>query len=482
MKAIRVVLLFALTFALLTAAYGAASFASGAEPPSDGSGYIIMKIGSKTMNVNGAAVEVDPGRDTAPAVIDGRTMVPARALAEAMGGTVGWEEAARKITLSANGNDIVMTLGLKEYTINGAPAAMDVAPLERNGRTLIPLRFAGEALGCTVKWFGDTEEILVTFAGGSFGGANLPVLYSFTASVDEYLPDFKFIVSGEEDYGGDGGPYEYRLDVSCPGLPAYQPHSLVVTTDQEYTADGYDPYTRLPYIELVDIDFDGFADLQVFTSHGSTQVCYDYYRWDVFRGDGYGCYENEPFFSLMTADMELYPETKQIINTTHLGYHDNPRLMYQLCETGNGGWLGEYKLLRTESSEDLTDAAGYGSGDDDDVTTVFTVYGEKGKIFSKTMRYGDYAGGDRAELNNWLRFGAGKAVSAGEAANLLRAHYGECDDETGFPFSFYFLDMMPYEGLSCYRFSMSWLVDGDHHSHLTDCLVTPDGRVFEYYE
>jgi cell division septation protein DedD len=122
-----------------------------------------MKLDSKIMNVNGKSTEVDPGRDTAPITIDGRTMIPARALTEAMGGEVGWNEAARQVTLSANGITLVMTLDKKDYRRNGANMTMDVAPMVRNDRTLIPLRFAGEALGCTVDWFAETREILVTF-------------------------------------------------------------------------------------------------------------------------------------------------------------------------------------------------------------------------------------------------------------------------------------------------------------------------------
>ena len=136
---------------------------SGVVLPSDGSGYIVMKLNSSSMNVNGESVAVDAGRDTSPVSINGRTMVPARALTEAMGGNVGWDGATQQVTLQAGGNTLVMTLNQTAYTINGIDKTMDVPPMSLEGRTLIPLRLAGEALGCQVEWFAATQEILVTF-------------------------------------------------------------------------------------------------------------------------------------------------------------------------------------------------------------------------------------------------------------------------------------------------------------------------------
>lgn len=159
----RKVLLVSLAVMMILPAFSFTAFAEGATPPIDGSGYIIMKVDSKYMNVNGETVEVDPGRDTAPIIVDNRTMIPARALTEAMGGTADWDPSTQNVTLFAYGNTAIMTLNQNEYSINGYSDVMDVAPILLNSRTLIPLRFAGEALGCQVQWFEETREILVTF-------------------------------------------------------------------------------------------------------------------------------------------------------------------------------------------------------------------------------------------------------------------------------------------------------------------------------
>ena len=62
-------------------------------------GFLLMKIDSPMMNVNGVEMEIDPGRGTAPLIVNSRTMVPVRAIMEAMGGTVVWDASTdRKST------------------------------------------------------------------------------------------------------------------------------------------------------------------------------------------------------------------------------------------------------------------------------------------------------------------------------------------------------------------------------------------------
>jgi hypothetical protein len=127
-------------------------------------GYILMAIDSPFMSVNGEEREIDPGRGTAPTLISDRTMVPIRAIVEAMGGTVGWNEAERKIDLAYGGHSVTMRLDSKDITADGAPKSMDVAPTVKNGRTLLPIRFAAENLSCEIEWIGSTREIVIVFS------------------------------------------------------------------------------------------------------------------------------------------------------------------------------------------------------------------------------------------------------------------------------------------------------------------------------
>ncbi len=125
--------------------------------------FIMLKLDSPNMSVDGVEQEVDPGRGTAPVVIAGRTMVPIRAVVEAMGGEVGWEGATQKIILKARGNTVEMWMGKTDITVNGVKKEMDVAPAAKNERTYVPVRFAAENLNCKVDWINSTKEAVIEY-------------------------------------------------------------------------------------------------------------------------------------------------------------------------------------------------------------------------------------------------------------------------------------------------------------------------------
>ncbi|MCL2059248.1 MAG: copper amine oxidase N-terminal domain-containing protein [Oscillospiraceae bacterium] len=129
-------------------------------------GVILMKVDDPDMSVNGATREIDPGRGTAPIIVSSRTLVPIRAIIEAMGGTVGWEDATQKITLNASGHNVEMWLDKTELIVDGATKTMDVAPTAINDRTMVPVRFAAENVGCAVGWIEATSEIVIVYYEG----------------------------------------------------------------------------------------------------------------------------------------------------------------------------------------------------------------------------------------------------------------------------------------------------------------------------
>ncbi len=131
---------------------------------------ITLQPDNPYMTVNGIQQEIDPGRGTKPVIIPkwGRTVVPIRAIVEALGGTIEWDGTERKVTINFNGTVIELWIDKPQARVNGEmkwidPSNHDVKPIIINSRTMLPLRFVAENLGCTVNWDAATRTITITY-------------------------------------------------------------------------------------------------------------------------------------------------------------------------------------------------------------------------------------------------------------------------------------------------------------------------------
>lgn len=125
--------------------------------------FIMLKLDNPNMSVDGINQEIDPGRGTKPLTIGGRTMVPIRAIVESTGGTVDWDGSTQKITLKARGNTVEMWMNKKDIKVNGISKKMDVAPVSKNDRTFVPVRFSAENLNIKVDWINSTKEAILVY-------------------------------------------------------------------------------------------------------------------------------------------------------------------------------------------------------------------------------------------------------------------------------------------------------------------------------
>ncbi|HRW12881.1 MAG TPA: copper amine oxidase N-terminal domain-containing protein [Syntrophomonas sp.] len=105
--------------------------------------------------------------DQAPIIDNSRTLVPLRAIFEAMGATVSWDDATKTATGVKGDITVVVAIGSVSPTINGVVKTIDVPAKIVNSRTLAPLRFVCEAFGGTVSWDGATYTASVVSAGGA---------------------------------------------------------------------------------------------------------------------------------------------------------------------------------------------------------------------------------------------------------------------------------------------------------------------------
>lgn len=122
-------------------------------------------IGSNTYVVNGEEKVLD----VAPYIENGRTFLPVRFVAEAVGVTddnilVSYDPKSGKVvsvTLIKGDRIAKITIGSKVLTVNGVDLTMDVAAQIKNGRTVLPLRHVATALGANIDWDDATDTVTV---------------------------------------------------------------------------------------------------------------------------------------------------------------------------------------------------------------------------------------------------------------------------------------------------------------------------------
>lgn len=113
------------------------------------------------LEVEGRPVAADP----APFIEQGRTLVPVRFVAEALGAQVSWNPEQQQVTVAlpprrdGAGTAIILTIGQELARVGGIEVLLDVPAQIVEGRTFVPLRFVAETLGATVDWDGESRTV-----------------------------------------------------------------------------------------------------------------------------------------------------------------------------------------------------------------------------------------------------------------------------------------------------------------------------------
>lgn len=120
---------------------------------------IILTVGDKNANVFG----VIKTNDVAPKIVNERTMLPARFVAENLGAAVTWTAAEPdKVLISGNNIEIIIYIGSDTAYVNGKAVKLDSPAFLENNRTFTPIRFVSENLGATVEWLPETQQAVIT--------------------------------------------------------------------------------------------------------------------------------------------------------------------------------------------------------------------------------------------------------------------------------------------------------------------------------
>lgn len=123
---------------------------------------IKLEIDNPIMTVNGVEKEIDSENSTAPLIVDGRTLVPIRAVIESLGGSVLWDDVTKTTTLEMNKNIVTLTIDSTVAYKNESEHTLDVPPRIINGRTMLPIRFVAESFGLNVDWNHFTRTVTIS--------------------------------------------------------------------------------------------------------------------------------------------------------------------------------------------------------------------------------------------------------------------------------------------------------------------------------
>jgi hypothetical protein len=122
---------------------------------------IELEVGNEYMYVDGSKMAIDGNRGTKPILQDGRVLLPVTAIVENLGGKVSWDAVARVATFELEDKIINMPLGSAVAYVNGEVKYLDVPTTTINDRTMVPVRFVAENLGCRVVW--DNGKVTINY-------------------------------------------------------------------------------------------------------------------------------------------------------------------------------------------------------------------------------------------------------------------------------------------------------------------------------
>lgn len=198
-----------------------------------------------------------------PTIVEGRTLVPVRAIVDSLGAETTWNNETKEITVTKGETIVKLQLNNTTAYINDVPTTLDVAATSIDGRTLVPARFIAEAMNVGVDWDGSTKTFnintnntnnkteektdsksdafagytLIEVDGGDLSGHREP-----NAVVD--------IGYGDRKYYAYTNQYGQLVKVTADRIILQDPSSEPVLSTGRYYADE----AKVPGTESADLD------------------------------------------------------------------------------------------------------------------------------------------------------------------------------------------------------------------------------------
>lgn len=99
--------------------------------------------------------------DVPPTLVQGRVLVPMRAIFAALGADVSWDQKTKRVTAVKDETRIELTIDNNRALVNNRPVMLDVSARVVNGRTLVPIRFVSQTMGAAVQWKPEEKTVYI---------------------------------------------------------------------------------------------------------------------------------------------------------------------------------------------------------------------------------------------------------------------------------------------------------------------------------
>lgn len=140
------------------------SFSALFYPSVEAADILRIELQNFKSELNGIQIYINHMKqnyDVMPIRQNDRVLVPVRGIFEALGASVEWEEAEQRVTAVKRNQTVRLTIGSSVMTVNGTEYALDVPPVLKNGRTLVPVRAVSEALQARVEWDEENNSVSI---------------------------------------------------------------------------------------------------------------------------------------------------------------------------------------------------------------------------------------------------------------------------------------------------------------------------------
>jgi hypothetical protein len=101
--------------------------------------------------------------DVQPVLIDSRVLLPLRTIFEQLGASVEWDGAEKKATGTRDGTIVELWIDRKTAKVDGKDVELDVPGMLVDGRTMAPARFVAESFGAKVEWLPESRRVVITY-------------------------------------------------------------------------------------------------------------------------------------------------------------------------------------------------------------------------------------------------------------------------------------------------------------------------------